>query len=649
MCGIAGFYDPKLRLNNDESESILQKMADSIVHRGPDAEGLLYDQQVGVGFAHRRLSIQDLSDAGHQPMTSDNDRFVLVFNGEIYNHLELRKLLGVDKKWKGHSDTESLVALFECYGVEHTLDLLVGMFAIVLWDCADQLLYLIRDRFGEKPLYYGEMNGALIFGSELKALREHPYWQGEIDYDALAHYFKYSVISGKESIYKGVNKVEAGEIVKINIQDNGLLFHSKIYWSIDDEIVKSKSSLFTGSFEEATELVRDSLDNIIHRQLLSDVPVGVFLSGGVDSRLISLLAQQELSHKLKTFTVGFDSVEYDESKVAKDVSEYLRTEHYLINFSEKDMLNLVHDLPSIYDEPFADATQMPAILLSRLTKGSVSVALSGEGGDELFGGYNRYIVGSQLLKIINRLPMSLRVVVSKLMCIMPPSQLDNFSTFLRVVTFGKYSVKQLSRKLFKLSSLISSSSDYELFDRMRSFWKDTLPIEYDVNRFTYDDWSSQHLNSYTFMEKMMIEDTKNYLQDDLCVKVDRAAMSIGLETRLPFLDHNLFSLVWRMPSKYKHDGGIGKPMLRKILADNMPSFTQSTSKQGFSLPLAKWLREGLRDWAGDLLSEDNLIQYDFLDKKHIKCAWKNHLSERDNCEYDLWNMLMFLEWDRVRA
>ena len=642
MCGFAGFLNYSFKYSANECINITKLMAKQIVHRGPDDNGFWSSTDGKINLAHQRLSIQDLSQAGHQPMHSSGKRFTLVFNGEIYNHLELRKLFNIAHTWRGNSDTETLVALFEKYGVNKAIQLVDGMFSIALWDHSNEMLYLIRDRFGEKPLYYANIGGCFIFASELKSLQKHPSWNNKINIDSLTEYFQFSFISGANSIYENTAKVKPAEIIQIKIKNQNLIENKSNFWSIEDQISLSKRTPFVGTLRDAAAEVESVLTRIIRQQLIADVPVGVFLSGGVDSRLIASLAQQETSHNLKTFNIGFDSEEYDESKTAQLVSNELKTTHSSINFSASDALAIVQELPLIYDEPFADATQMPAIMLSKLAKKSVSVSLSGEGGDELFGGYNRYISGVRIYQIVKKLPKTLRVILVKLIRVLPPSQLDHLSGYVERALKGRVNLNQLSRKLYKLSNLIESSSEVDFYNNMRLFWSAGLPI----NPCFISGVKSNMVNSpsLTFSEKMMATDTQVYLPDDLCVKVDRAAMSNSLETRLPFLDRELFNLAWSLPEKYKINNGVGKVILRNILDKRMPSFHIPKNKQGFSLPLGSWLRGDLKEWAEDLLSYDTLNRYSVLNKDHIRNIWNQHLSEKNNHEYDIWSVLMFIEW-----
>jgi asparagine synthase (glutamine-hydrolysing) len=644
MCGIAGIFNYSLSLSKSEATNIAINMANKLEHRGPNDFGIWSSTDNLITFAHQRLSIQDLSKNGHQPMYSKKNNLTIIFNGEIYNHFELRKLFSSSYSWNGSSDTETLIALFEKFGVEKTVKKIDGMFAIALWDQKKHELYLIRDRFGEKPLYYGIVNRSLIWGSELKSLKEFPFWKNEMDPSVLQNYIHRSFVSGNDSIFKQIKKIPPGSFSKFKIK-NSIILEKKIqFWSIENQIQQSKSKPFQGSLKDAANEVKLNMKRIIKNQLISDVPVGIFLSGGVDSRLITSLAKNQLNTNVKTFSVGFNNKEYDESLEAKKVSDYIGTDHSSIDFKPLDALNLVSEIPRIYDEPFADATQMPSIILSRLAKKSVSVVLSGEGGDELFGGYNRYISGPKIFRILNLLPMNLNIALSRLIRIIPPSKIDALVKYLGGIPRDKSEIKQLSRKLYKLSNLLNSNSESDLYNNMRFLWNHNSPFNFynkDINKNDLLEMPKS-----LFFENMMASDSKQYLPDDLCVKIDRASMASGLEVRLPFLDHNLFSLAWSLPNKYKINNGIGKVVLRSILSESLPGLSISNYKQGFSIPLASWLRFELKDWASDLLSYESLSQFNIFDHIQINKVWNDHLNEKNNYEYDIWSLLMFIEWAR---
>ena len=647
MCGLVGILNYKSKSSIGECKNIAKLMADQIKYRGPDDFGLWQSSNGQVTFSHQRLSILDLTNAGHQPMVSKSKKLILEFNGEIYNHLELRKLFDPSFSWTGSSDTETLLAMFEKYGVEKTIEQVEGMFVIALWDESKNELNLIRDRFGEKPLYYLHENNHFIFASEIKSLKVTPWMKNDIDLNSLALYFQHSFVPGNNAIYQNVKKLMPGEILKIKVKNTTIRQKKIQYWSSEKNISLSKERVFLGDLNEASLEVEKSLRSSVKKQLAADVPVGIFLSGGIDSSLISILAQQESSTNIKTFNIGFDNKEYDESDDARSLAKNLGANHSSIIFSSDKVLPLVKKLSNIYDEPFADAAQMPTILLSQYAKKSVSVALSGDGGDELFGGYTRYISGPKIFKIIKKLPVPAKFFAAKLFRIIPPSQIDMFVKLINQFSGNKKSLNQLSRKLYVLSNIIGSSSEEDLYNNMRFFWTDNLPINNSLKPLAV--LRSRKMSSLVngnFSEKMMATDTNCYLPDNICVKLDRAAMSVGLETRLPFLDHNLFNTAWNLPINYKINNNSGKLVLKKILKRNLPNYTPPKGKQGFTLPLGKWLRGELREWASDLLSYNSIRQYSVLNSYYICNIWNDHLLQKNNYEYDLWSVLIFIEWAR---
>ena len=647
MCGLAGILNYSFKSSANECSNISRAMAVQLEHRGPDDFGLWQSKNGLITFSHQRLAIQDLSQAGHQPMISKSKNLVIEFNGEIYNHLELRKLFDSSFAWNGSSDTETLIALFEKYGVIKTIELLEGMFVIALWDESKQELYLIRDRFGEKPIYCFNGHNHFAFASELKALKLIPWMKNDIDLNALSRYFQHSFIPGKDSIYENVNKLIPGEILTITVKNNKIEQKNFQYWTSEEQINLSKSNGFKGNFEDAVIEVENALRLSVKQQLIADVPVGIFLSGGVDSSLISILAQQESSKSINTFNIGFESKEYDESSNAKLLSDKLGTDHTTLKFTSSDVMPLVKNLVTIYDEPFADAAQMPTILLSKLAKQSVTVALSGDGGDELFGGYTRYISGPKIYKLMNHFPIPIISIVSKIIRILPPSQIDNLVKLISPFLFNKRSYYQLSRKLYSLSNILKSRDELDLYNNMRFFWHHNLPINNSLRPLS--ELRSRTMNSLangSFSENMMSTDTSCYLPDNICVKLDRAAMSTGLETRLPFLNRKLFNLAWSLPLNYKIDDELGKLVLREIINRNLKDYVTPSAKQGFTLPLGQWLRGELREWASDLLSYNSIRQFSVLDTYYIRKIWKDHLSQKNNYENDLWSVLVFIEWAR---
>jgi asparagine synthase (glutamine-hydrolysing) len=645
MCGLAGILNYQYKSSVVECSNIASIMANKIQHRGPDDFGTWGSKDGLITLTHQRLSIQDLSDAGHQPMVSKSKNLVLEFNGEIYNHQELRALFDSSYSWRGNSDTETLVALIEKFGIDKALSCINGMFVIVFWDILNQKLTLVRDRFGEKPLYYFDNKNHFVFASELKALMETPWVSKDIDFDSMSNYFQHSFVKGSNSIFKNIKKLLPGEKISITFKNRKIKKENAFYWSSKDNIEISKNNVFLGSLDDAANEVEKMLRSTIKKQLIADVPVGIFLSGGVDSSLITLIAQQESLNKLKTFNIGFDSKEYDESGQAGSLAKELGVEHSSIFFNAHDALSMVSKLPSIYDEPFADAAQMPTLMLSKIAKEKVSVVLSGDGGDELFGGYTRYISGPKILEIISQLPLSVRVLAEKILSNIPPNYIDNLMKIIIPFLGKNRNFYQLSRKLSSLARLLSASNEEDLYNRMRFFWHRNLPINNSLKPLAeIRAYKMMELNNSCFSENMMASDTNCYLPDNICVKFDRAAMSNSLEGRLPFLDHNLFNFAWSLPLSYKINNGEGKIVLRKILKNNSLKMNIPQSKQGFSLPIGSWLKNEMKEWANDLLSYDNLRKYDFLDTNLINDRWQKHLKGGKNYENDIWLLLVFLEW-----
>lgn len=623
MCGIVGFFSDKPFAGNESD--ILRGMRESLLTRGPDDCGLWIDSENRVALGHRRLSIVDLSASGHQPMRSENSRFMLVYNGEIYNHKELRaKLVSLVPSivWIGHSDTETLLACFECWGVERTLREVVGMFAIALWDGVEKKLILARDRLGEKPLYWGWQNGVLLFGSELKALRAHPDFSGVVDRGSLSLFLRHNYVPAPFSIYEGIEKLQPGHFVEIAPGNVRVDVTPTAYWLFNQIVESGIKSPLEGDSSFVIDTLEDQLQESVGMQMLSDVPLGAFLSGGVDSSLIVALMQKQSLTPIKTFTVGFSDARFNEAEHALAVSRHLGTEHTEIYIEPRDALNIIPDLPRIYCEPFADSSQIPTFLVSELAKKQVSVALSGDAGDELFGGYNPYQFAPRIWARINKLPLSMRHVASASLKTLP-----------------------LKGKVRKLVDIIDSSSREDFYRQLVSHWSCPSDIVIGANEpsvllNTSSDWPLVS----GFEEWMMAVDAQTYMVDDILVKVDRAAMANSLETRVPFLDHRVVELAWRVPLDMKIRNGVGKWVLREILYRHVPRELIERPKRGFSIPIASWLRGPLREWSENLLSESRLRSEGFFHPRPIRLHWEQHLSGRVDHSSKLWGILMFQVW-----
>lgn len=647
MCGLTGFYQVG-GFSTKDAQAIGEAMASRIAHRGPNDSGTWTDGAVGIALAHRRLPILDLSPAGHQPMVSPSGRFVIVLNGEIYNHLELRSALG-EANWRGHSDTETLLAGFEVWGIEATLKKAVGMFAIALWDRAERTLTLARDRMGEKPLYCGWQNGVFLFGSELKALREHPSFEGEIDRGALALLLRHNYIPAPYSIYKDIRKLPAGTFLKLKAGDGqfaqGTQPNPVPYWSLSAVVEAGQREPFAGGDAEAISALEARLKEAVGLQMVADVPLGAFLSGGVDSSTVVALMQAQSNRPVKTFTIGFNEEAYNEAEYAKAVARHLGTDHTELYVTPREAMEFIPRLPSLYDEPFSDSSQIPTFLVSQLTRRHVTVSLSGDAGDELFGGYNRYFWASGIWRRLGRLPVGLRRLLSR--GLVTPSA-ETWDSLYRVVAAALPSRWQLSQpgdKAHKLAEILALPSEEALYRDLVSHWKSPANIVLGaVEPATVLTDSSTWPLLHNFEQRMMYLDAVSYLPDDILAKVDRAAMAVSLETRAPFLDHRVVEFAWQLPLSMKIRDGQGKWILRQVLNKYVPQELIERPKMGFGVPIDSWLRGPLRDWAEALLNESRLRKEGFFNPEPVRQKWAEHLSGHRNWQYHLWDVLMFQAW-----
>ena len=645
MCGICGFVDLSNRYDQLNRHRIISEMTNTLIHRGPDDVGYWHDQGKGVSLGHRRLSIVDLSVHGSQPMLSNSGRYVIVFNGEIYNHLLLRKELirsGVNISWRGHSDTEILLACIDTWGIEKSIQKSSGMFAVAIFDNKENNLFLVRDRMGEKPLYYGFQNGVFLFASELKAINKHPDSMRDIDRNALALQFRYSYIPTPYSIYKGIKKLKAGSILRINLSKSNfkkeILEEPKTYWSLEDVVINAQKNIYTGNSIEAIDDLNDLLGKSVRDQMVADVPLGAFLSGGIDSSLIVSLMQSQSSVPIDTFTIGFSEDDYNEAIFAKKIAKHLGTKHTELYVSSNDALSVVDKLPQIYDEPFSDSSQIPTYLISEMTKKNVSVSLSGDAGDELFGGYNRYLWTRKIWSRIKFMPISLRKFITYGMTSVSPSA---WNKILKQIL----DTPQPGDKMHKLSSILTSSSAEDCYLNLISHWNNSdnivigaTDISVPVNNI------NDHLDFDSIEQKMMYLDAISYLPDDILTKIDRASMSVSLETRIPFLNHHVVEFANTLPLSMKIKNGESKWILRQLLDKYVPREFTERPKMGFGIPIDIWLRGPLRDWAESLLEESRLKKEGFLNYEPIRRKWVEHLSGRRNWQYHLWDILMFQAW-----
>ncbi|BHH85104.1 asparagine synthase (glutamine-hydrolyzing) [Desulforhopalus sp. 52FAK] len=646
MCGIIGFT-----CGGADSVATAKRMCAEINHRGPDSNGVWFDEKSSVVLGHCRLSILDLSPAGQQPMQSACGRYVIVFNGETYNHLTLRDQLtnsGVQIDWRGHSDTETLLACFSTWGIEQTLRRVVGMFAIALWDKQEKTLTLARDRVGEKPLYWGWCDDTLLFASELKALKAYPGFKPEIDRDSLTLLLRHCYIPAPYSIYRGIGKLMPGHFVSIPLGDDVSLskqVSSQPYWAMNNTVRQGIANPFSGSPEAAVDALEGRLTSSIMDQMLADVPLGAFLSGGVDSSTVVALMQAQSKQAVKTFTIGFEEGGYNEAEHARKVAKHLGTDHTEVYLRSGEALEVIPKLAEMYCEPFGDSSQIPTFLVSQLARQSVTVALSGDGGDELFGGYNRYMVAQKVLGSVLKLPLFARCLAASGLRAMPPGTWDRLFELARPVLPKKLQISIPGEKARKLAEVLSLMDGKAYYRQLTSHW--TAPESVVIGGkepltliTNHEAWPDVDCLEHA----MMAMDAQTYMADDILTKIDRAAMAVSLETRLPMLDHRVIELAWHMPLEYKIRHGQGKWLLRQVLYRHVPKELIERPKMGFGIPLDSWLRCPLRDWAESLLAAERLEREGYFYVGPIRKMWEEHLSGRHNWQYHLWNVLMFQSW-----
>jgi asparagine synthase (glutamine-hydrolysing) len=680
MCGLTGFFSPT-RLAENAAE-VARRMGDAITHRGPDDAGVWVDEAAGIALSHRRLSILDLSPAGHQPMASSGGRYVIVFNGEIYNHLilreELKKVLSpsldgagdtprskspwgtaAHVAWRGHSDTETLLAAFEAWGIEATLKKCVGMFALALWDRETRTLTLARDRMGEKPLYYGWQGDVFLFGSELKALRAHPAFRGEIDRDVLALYLRHNYVPAPYSIYRGIAKLPPGSWLTLGADTpvavpQGHLLRGvspapsrdglkSFYWRARD----AAQAGVRRDLDDATAI--NELDALLRRavggQMVADVPLGAFLSGGIDSSTVVALMQAQSKRPVQTFTIGFHEAGYNEAGHAHAVAAHLGTEHTELYVTAAQAMAVIPRLPSLYDEPFADSSQIPTLLVSELARRHVTVSLSGDGGDELFGGYNRYLWASRIWRSLGWAPRPLRAALAGVLTTLPPAAWNRVFTGLSIFLPQRWRYANPGDKLHKLAGILAVRSPEDIYLALVSHWHQPAHVVIGATEpATVLTDARQWADVPDFESRMMYLDQMSYMPDDILAKVDRAAMSVSLETRVPLIDHRVVEFAWQLPLPMKIRHGQAKWLLRQVLYRYVPRELIERPKMGFGIPLDVWLRGPLRDWAEALLNESRLRQEGYFHPEPIRQKWAEHLSGQRNWAYYLWDVLMFQAW-----
>ena len=648
MCGFAGIIEPRPLPEWDLRDPIA-RMNVTLAHRGPDDQGIWIDAQAGVALGHRRLSILDLSPLGHQPMVSHCGRFVLAFNGEIYNHLQLRSALGDGVPWRGHSDTEVLLAWIARRGIDATLAKLNGMFAFALWDRKERRLTLARDRLGEKPLYYGLNRGRFLFGSELKALTAHPRWQGELDRDALAAYLRLCYIPAPYSIYQGIRKLEPGTYA--TLQAGQRTPDITVYWSARQAVERGLKGPFRGNEVQAVDALESLLRDAVGLRMHADVPLGAFLSGGIDSTTVVALMQAQSMRPVRTFSIGFHEAGFDEAVYARPIAKHLGTDHTELYVTARHCLDTIQDLPRLWDEPFADSSQIPTLLVSAMARRDVTVCLSGDGGDELFGGYSRYLWTRDTWRRVGWLPLRARRALAAAVMRVPPSRWDRLLRPMKWLLPGPLAIANPGDRLHKAVDILTGESPEMLYLQMVSHWKDPAAVVIGAREpETVLTDAGRRADTGSITESMMFMDSVLELPDDILVKVDRASMGVSLEARVPLLDHRLYELAWSLPLSWKIRGRLGKRPLRRIVERHVPRTLLDRPKMGFGVPLQDWLRGPLRDWAEALLSEERLGGDGVFHPEPIRAKWDEHLAGKRNWSYYLWDILMFQTWsDGTRA
>ena len=641
MCGLAGFLEPA-GLGNDAEERV-RRMIRALRHRGPDDEGTWLDAPGGVALGARRLSIIDLSPLGHMPMVSPGGRYVIAYNGELYNFTELRRELeAAGVRFRGRSDTEVLLAAIERWGLDEALRRSVGMFAFALWDREARTLVLCRDRIGEKPLYWGRFGERVLFGSELKALRQHPHWHGHLDRGALALFLRLGFIPGPHTIYSGVRKVSPGRYLSFRA---GLLEPVETrYWSPGDVAARAASEE-EGDLDAWSDRMEQALRRSVRAQLVADVPVGAFLSGGIDSSLITALAQRESAAPVRTFTIGFQDEKFDESRYARAVARHLGTDHTELILSEAETLATVPRLHEVYDEPFADVSQIPTLLVSKLARSKVTVCLSGDGGDELFAGYTRYHWGFAAQKTLERLPRAVKQLAAACVGAAPVGFWNLAARVAAPLLPARLQAPEFEPKLRTVGAMLAAPTPQAFYLTQMSLWHAPARVVSGALEPTtaYTDPASW-LGEQHPVARLMYLDHLTYLPDDILVKVDRASMAESLELRAPFLDHRVVELAWQVPMRFKLVDGGGKRILKHLLARFVPGELTERPKQGFGVPIGAWLRGALRPWAEDLLAERRLAADGVLEREPVHRLWQRHLLGEEDHGTALWHVLMFQQW-----
>ena len=638
MCGIAGFVSSSFAGPAAQLDNLAVAMNTSLRLRGPDDQGNWIDAEAGVALIHRRLSIVDLSAAGHQPMVSADGRYVISYNGEVYSHEDIRPSLAArGVKFRGHSDTEVMLESIAAFGLEATLPRLIGMFAIALWDRKERALTLVRDRLGIKPLYWAKFGELFLFGSELKALRAHPGWTPRIDRGAVAAFMRHNFIPAPHTIYQGVQKLEPGSILTLPWRGEPRISR---YWDARAVAIEGIASPIKGSDRELTDRLEATLQDAVKRRMMADVPLGAFLSGGIDSSTVVALMKSANAGPVKTFTIGFDNNDFDEAHHAAAVARHLGTDHTELRVTAQQALDVIPQLPEMYDEPFADSSQIPTYLVSAMTRKHVTVALSGDGGDELFAGYNRYRLASRSWRGLSLLPRALRQGAAAMIA---GVSAERWSRMLEVLP-ARIRGGAVGDKIHKVASVLGLPDGDAVYRRLITHWEpgEIMPDTTEPRGVIWDASLREQLPG--LLERSQFLDLVTYLPDDILTKVDRASMAVALEARVPLLDHRAVEFAWRLPRSAMLRGGTGKWLLRQVLDRHVPRALVERPKMGFGVPLAEWLRGPLRDWAETLLAEQRLREGGLLDASRVRQVWRAHLSGHGNWQHLLWDVLMLESW-----
>lgn len=644
MCGFTGFWDKDLVLggSKEKLEALGQAMADQIDHRGPNSYGVWCDEKRGVVLGHRRLSIVDLSPAGHQPMVSPSGRMILAYNGEIYNTAEVREeLCKLGEQFQGYSDTEVILRACEIWGVAATCEKLLGMFAFALWDAKEHCVYLVRDRLGKKPLYWGFQNRILFFGSQIKSFVPNPAWKPELDNNALASYFRFNYVPAPVSIFKHIHKLSPGTVLKINREGD---IQESRFWDFQKVVETGLANRSKNqSDSEATDELEILLKDAVKRRMMADVPLGAFLSGGVDSSTVVALMQAQSDRPVKTFSIGFNEQGYNEAEHAKRVAKHLGTEHHELYIEPKEIFDVIPQIPNWFDEPFADVSQIPTYLVSKMAREHVIVSLSGDGGDELFSGYTRYFQGERAWTLMNMMPVWLKSMFACSIRGLKPGTWDKIAKTIP----SKIRPAQFAEKIYKLSEILSINQPAAFYKRLVSQWQDPNALVLQGKESVLFPWQGLKTSHLTnIVDYMQVMDTLSYLPDDILAKVDRASMAVGLEARVPLLDHRIVELAWRLPMDKKIRNNQGKWLLRQVLYRHVPKALIERPKMGFGVPIDQWLRSELKPWAETLLFDSTLKSDGLLNAPLIHQRWSEHLAGTRNWQYPLWGVLMFLSWKK---